>query len=284
MPAEIISAVPVPFTQTGDVDWDTYTSLLRALKPHVHGALIAGTTGEFPALDDDERLRAFTLAAAELGAENVIAHIGHASLRQVLRLGRAARDAGLRRMATLTPYYLPTDDVGLLGFFEQITTALPEAEHYAYVFPERSGLDVAPATLGKISALPGLVGVKLSGTAANQFTEYAAALSVGTRLYSGDDATLPFVMEHGGSGVVSGMSTAFPQLFAELAAALDTKQDVTELQTGAVHVVGLAGPSIPRLKTALAARDGADWACRMSLPAVDEDTRQALIAIVERYR
>lgn len=284
MPAEIISAVPIPFTQAGDVDWFTYTRLLRDIRPYVHGVLIAGTTGEFPALDDDERLRAFTVAADELGAEQVIGHIGHGSLRQVLRLGRSARQAGLRRLATLTPYYLPTDDTGLIEFYSQLVTAIPDAEHYAYVFPERTGLEMTPATLAKIVALPAMAGVKLSGSAAARVAEYAAALPDGPRLYSGDDGTLPLVVGHGGTGVVSGVSSAFPRLFAELAAGIDAERDVTELQAAAVHVVGVAGPSISRLKAALAARDGAPWASRMSMPAVDDNTRQALAAAVQRYR
>lgn len=284
MPAEIVSAVPMPFTQAGDIDWTTYTRLLRHIGPHVHGALIAGTTGEFPALDDDERLRAFAIAAEELGAGQVIAHIGHASLRQVLRLGRAAHEAGLWRLATLTPYYLPTDDAGLIEFFARIVSALPGAEHYAYVFPERTGLEVTPATLEKIVALPGMAGVKLSGSAANRVAEYAAALPEGPKLYSGNDGTLPLVIGHGGTGVVSGVSTAFPRLFADLAAGLDAGRDVTELQAAAEHVVELAGPSISRLKAALAARDGADWTSRMSMPEVDAGTRKTLVAAVRRYR
>jgi hypothetical protein len=139
----------------------------------------------------------------------------------VLRLAEAAAPLGITRFALLTPYYLPTDDEGVLTWFRTVTEALPGARGYAYLFPERTGLDVAPDVLRRIMALPGMAGVKLSGGAAARLDEYAPCLSEGQELYSGDDATLPWVLEKGGAGVVSGVSAAFPQPFAALARALD---------------------------------------------------------------
>src|SRR5699024_11778495 len=109
MNAQIITASPIPFTPAGEVDQQTFTASLEAIHPHVDGALIAGTTGEFPALDDAERIALFRRAADVLGADRGIAHLGHGSTRQVLRLAEQAADLGLTRFALLSPYYLPTD-------------------------------------------------------------------------------------------------------------------------------------------------------------------------------
>ncbi|KAE8766131.1 dihydrodipicolinate synthase family protein [Georgenia thermotolerans] len=285
MPARIISAVPVPFTADGALDLSEFEAALRTIDPHVDGALIAGTTGEFPALDDDERLELFRRAAEVLGTERVIAHLGHGSVRQVLRLAEATAELGIDRLALLSPYYLPTDDDGVVDFFRALTEAFPAASVYAYLFPERTGMDVPVEVLRRVMELPGMVGVKLSGGAAARLTEYAAVLREGQELYSGDDSTLPWVLEQGGTGVVSGVSSAFPETFAALARALNAGDAATaaEIQTSVVEVVRLTGPTIPRLKAALAARTGAPWASRMALPAVDAELRRQIEAAVARH-
>jgi 4-hydroxy-tetrahydrodipicolinate synthase len=285
MTARIISAVPVPFTTDGALDLATYDAALAAIAPHVGGALVAGTTGEFPALDDDERVELFRRAADVLGAERVIAHLGHGSTRQVLRLADAVAELGIRRFALLSPYYLPTDDDGVVEFFRALTEAHPGADVYAYLFPERTGMDVSPETLARVLSLSGMVGVKLSGGAAARLPEYAAVLGPDQELYSGDDSTLPAVLAAGGTGVVSGVSSAFPETFAGLARALDAGDpEADALQAVVKEIVPLVGPTIPRLKAAMAARDGAAWASRMSLPAVDDATLEEIHRAVEAHR
>jgi 4-hydroxy-tetrahydrodipicolinate synthase len=285
MTARIISAVPVPFTADGALDLATYDAALAAIAPHVGGALVAGTTGEFPALDDDERVELFRRAADVLGTERVIAHLGHGSTRQVLRLADAVAELGIRRFALLSPYYLPTDDDGVVEFFRALTEAHPGVDVYAYLFPERTGMDVSPETLARVLSLSGMVGVKLSGGAAARLPEYAAVLGPDQELYSGDDSTLPAVLAAGGTGVVSGVSSAFPETFAGLARALDAGDpEADALQAVVKEIVPLVGPTIPRLKAAMAARDGATWASRMSLPAVDDATLEGIHRAVEAHR
>lgn len=284
MTAQIISALPVPFTPEGTIEWDSYDALLQRVSPHVHGALVAGTTGEFPALDDDERLEAFRRACLVLGTERVIAHIGHPSLRQVVRLGKAAAELGITRMATLSPYYLPADDAAVVEFFHGVTVSLPGIDHYVYLFPERTGITVSTAAFREIMALPGVRGVKLSGAATLDLVAYSAELSLGQEVYSGDDSTLPQVLENGGTGVVSGVSAAFPETFARLASALDASPQKGEgisdeaqaVQKTVVELVRLAGPSIIRLKEAVSVNVGGDWASRMPMPAIDDTLRSEL--------
>lgn len=285
MTAQIISAVPVPFTTDGGLDLPEFEAALRAIDAHVDGVLIAGTTGEFPALDDSERVELFRQAAAVLGSERVIAHLGHGSTRQVLRLAEATAAEGITRFALLSPYYLPTDDDGVVAFYRALTEAYPHASVYAYLFPERTGMDVSVDVLRRILELPGMVGVKLSGGATTRLSEYAAVLPEGQELYSGDDSTLPFVLAEGGTGIVSGVSSAFPETFSALVRALETgdADAIERAQAAAVCVVGLAGPTITRLKAALAARSGAAWASRMALPVVDAELHSQIAAAVAQH-
>lgn len=280
MKPQIITAIPLPFTADGQVEAATYRRSVEYLEPHIDGILVAGTTGEFLALDDDERLDLFTATAEVLGPERTIAHLGHASSYQVIRLAKETAARGVRRMALITPYYLPTDDDGLVEFYRSVTAAVPEMELYAYLFPERTGLQVSPETLGRIMALPGIVGVKLSGAANDQLAEYAATFGSGQELYSGNDATLPQVIARGGHGVVSGVSSVFPELFSRLSRTLEEGADFSELQQAAEEVVALTGPNIRFLKVGLQSRVGGEWHSRMSLPTPSEQTVQEILRAV----
>jgi len=287
MTAQIVSALPIPFSADGAVQWDTFDALLTRVEPHVHAALVAGTTGEFPALDDDERQEAFRRACLVLGADRVIAHIGHASQHQVVRLGRAAATLGITRMATLTPYYLPADDAAVIEFYRGVTAALPGIEHYVYLFPERTGIVVSPGAFREIMSLPGVRGAKLSGAATDLLVQYIAELQPGQELYSGDDSTLPTVLSEGGTGVVSGVSAAYPETFGRLAAALDDDLNgaaAAGLQATVVQLVALTGPSIIRLKAAVSANVPGHWDSRMSMAAIDETLHGDLLDMAAHHR
>ena len=148
---------------------------------------MAGTTGEFPALEDAERLRLFELALAEAGPDRVIAHIGAPDARHASRLARAAVALGAGRIAAITPYYLPARPDELAGHYRRIRDAAPGAELYAYIFPERTGLRVPPPLLAEVAEAAGLAGAKISGSAAADLAGYVAA-APGLRIFSGNDA------------------------------------------------------------------------------------------------
>lgn len=282
MTDHLISAVPVPFTPDGAIDDAAFTSVLSTLDPHVDAVLVAGTTGEFPALDDDERLGAFRAATSVLGAARVIAHVGHSSSRQVLRLAAATRELGVDRLALLSPYYLPTDDTGTVEFFAALSREHSDAELYGYFFPERTGATVPVGVVADVLALPGMAGMKLSGGASLRLEEHLAVRRPGQAAWSGDDATFGRVLAAGGTGVVSGVSSLFPATFGALRTALVDRDaaEADRLQGVVERLVPLVGPSVARLKTGLALRTGSPWAARMALPAVPAELREAIASAV----
>ena len=141
----VFSAVPTLFGVTGDLDLDANRALYKLVAGLVDGLFVAGTTGEFPALEDSERLALFELALAEAGPDRVIAHIGAPDARHASRLAQAAAALGARRIAAITPYYLPARPDELATHYQRIRDAAPGPELYAYIFPERTGVGVSPA-------------------------------------------------------------------------------------------------------------------------------------------
>lgn len=263
---QVITPIPTPFLPSGEVDFAGAGKLVKALPPEIDAFLVAGTTGEFPALSDDERIGLVDAVLAAVGPERVIAHVGAASARQAARLAARAVAAGATRIAAITPYFLPAPPSAVQDYYEQIVEAA-EADLYAYLFPDRTGLVVLPDQLAELAELPRLVGAKLSGRAATEFAAYADAVPDGFVLYSGNDGELPEVMAAGGRGIVSGVSAAFPEPFLAQARTVAASDQVGAQRHRSTinRVVRLVGPNIAALKLAVHLRYGLDPAARMAL-------------------
>ena len=270
----VLSAVPTLFSADGEVDADANRALYKLVAGLMDGLFVAGTTGEFPALEDAERLALFELAVAEAGPDRVIAHIGAPDARHAGRLARAAAALGATRIAAITPYYLPARPDELVAHYRHIREAAAGPELYAYIFPERTGLHVPPPLFAEVAEAAGLAGAKASGSASADVAGYAAA-APGLRIYSGNDADPWAVMRAGGAGVISGRSSAYPELYAALV------KDPAE--QGRLDQIVALGASIGRLKHALQVRglvSGFSPAARMTVDPPGGGTATAIAAQV----
>jgi 4-hydroxy-tetrahydrodipicolinate synthase len=280
-PAPVVfSAVPTLFSSDGEVDLDANRALYKLVGGLLDGLLIAGTTGEFPALDEGERLSLIELALAEAGPERVIAHVGAPDARHSARLARAAAALGATQLAAITPFYLPVRPDELTAHYGRIRQAVPGVQLYAYIFPERTGLRVPPEMFATVASAAELAGAKLSGSAAAELPGYVAAAPQ-LRLFSGDDSNPAATMRAGGAGLISGRSSAYPEVYAALTSALAAGDDDAAARHQRVldRIVAL-GASIGRLKYALQLRGLGGTTARMTVDPPDASVSAAIAAEV----
>jgi 4-hydroxy-tetrahydrodipicolinate synthase len=278
---DVITAVTTPFTSSGKLDVPAARKLFALLAATTGSLFVAGTTGEFPALEDAERLALFEAALAEAGPEHVIAHIGAPDARHARRLAAAAIAAGARRLAAITPYFLPAAPAEVMAYYREVTAVADGAELYAYLFPERTGVGVSPAELASLAADCGLAGAKLSGDAGSALEEYAAVAPPGFRLYTGHDDDMPRAAERGITGVVSGLSSAYPELFVRLAGALAAGEaaEAADAQAAVLRICA-AGYTTAHLKYALSLRGVTGPTARMTAGTVDHASATAIADLV----
>jgi 4-hydroxy-tetrahydrodipicolinate synthase len=150
----------------------------------------------------------------------VLAGAGGNDTREVVESARAMQEAGADGLLSVTPYYnTPTPD-GLVRHYEAIAQATP-LPIVVYNVPGRTGCNVDPATLARLSVIPHVIGVKEASGNMTQICEVAKAVPDGFLLLSGDDAlTLP-AMAVGARGVISVASNECP---AEMARMVDTAE------------------------------------------------------------
>lgn len=259
----VFAAVPTPFAADGSLDIPAARRAFAYIAGHVDGLFLAGTTGEFPALDDNERLAVFEAGIEAAGPDRVIAHVGAPDARHAAHLATDAVRLGVTRIAAITPFYCAPSDAELTDYYLRVRDAAPDAELYAYVFPERSGVPVPVGLFASLAEGASLAGAKLSGVAARDVAAFAAA-GPGLKIYSGADTDLPGVLRAGGAGIISARSAVFPEVYAAQAAALANgdAEAVTRHQAGIDSIASL-GKSIGCFKEVLRQRGFGPMAARM---------------------
>lgn len=286
----VLAAVPTPFAADGSVDLACTRRLYEFLADRADGLLVAGTTGEFPALDEDERLVLIDTAIDVLGPDRIIAHIGAPDAYRAVRLAREASLLGASRIAAITPYYLAASPAEVTEYYLRIREAAPEPGLYAYIFPERTGLTVAPQQFCELADAVGLAGAKFSGVAARNVAECAAARP-GLRIFSGDDTDLAATLRAGGAGIISARASAFPEVFSGLSAAIAAAADGADhgadhdgevaARQADVSAIASLGQSIGLVKEALRVRGFGPMAARMAVAEPDAATAARVAELVK---
>ncbi len=213
------TALVTPFDGQGNIDEAAIRRLAkRQIEAGIHFLVPCGTTGESPTLTEDERVRVVELVVeTAAGKVPVLAGAGGYDTREVIHVARRMRDAGATGLLSVTPYYNKPTPEGLYQHYRAIAEAVP-LPIIVYNVPGRTGVNVDPATLLRISAIPGIAGVKEASGNMSQICEVCRSAPEGFVVLSGDDSlTLP-VMSVGGHGIISVASNGVP---AEMARMVD---------------------------------------------------------------
>ena len=216
------TALVTPFTSSGAVDEAAVRRLAkRQVESGIHFLVPCGTTGEAPTLTAAERRRVVELVVDEVaGRVPVLAGAGGYDTKEVIEAAKEMQAAGASGLLSVTPYYnKPTPD-GLVGHYKAIAEATP-LPIVVYNVPGRTGCNVDPGTLARLTTIPHLVAVKEASGNMTQICEVMRAVPPEFVVLSGDDAlTLP-AMAVGARGIVSVLSNELPAEMTQLVEAAE---------------------------------------------------------------
>jgi 4-hydroxy-tetrahydrodipicolinate synthase len=205
-------ALVTPF-RNGKVDTDAIERLAEMQISAGTAAIIAcGTTGEPATMTADEReLVIRTVCKAVKGRIPVIAGTGANNTQAVIDSARRYEALGCAAQLVVTPYYNKTNKEGLYRHFMAVAenTELPII---LYNVPSRTGIDLQPETLERLSHCEKFVGVKESSYDVPTVME-KFAVTEGTRIamYSGNDDMNYPLLALGAKGVISVAANFIPE-------------------------------------------------------------------------
>lgn len=95
------------------------------IRQGVDGLVIAGTSGEFIALENDERLRLFQLAQeVNAGRVPLIFGTGHYSTRFSIQMSVRAQELGASAIIVILPYYQKPSKIAVIRHFRDVREAV----------------------------------------------------------------------------------------------------------------------------------------------------------------
>ncbi len=203
-------AVVTPFRR-GEIDEAAFKELVRFLvEKGVDGIVPCGTTGESPALSHEEHRRVIKLAVKEARKRvAVIAGTGSNNTKEAEELTEFAKDCGADGALVVAPYYNKPTPRGLESHYRRLERiGLPLV---IYNIPSRTGINIPPSIVAKLSQLNNVVGIKEASGSMDQVSSIIAQSEPNLSILSGDDSlTLP-ILSLGGVGVVSVVANILPK-------------------------------------------------------------------------
>ena len=282
-----MTALVTPF-RAGEIDRRALAALVeRQIDAGTHGLVPCGSTGEAATLTHDEHVEVVR-EVVRLARRRVpvIAGTGSNSTAEAIRLTRGAEEAGADAALLISPYYNKPTQQGLYRHYAAVAeaTRLPII---LYNIPGRTASNMTPETIGRLSRIGNIVGVKEASGSLAQVLEIIETSGPDFAVYSGDDIlTLP-IMAVGGKGVIAVTANLVPHEFAELAEALlagdlERGRSLMHRLLPLVHAMSLEVNPIP-VKTALAIMGACAEEFRLPLTCASAATRAKLETVLREY-
>lgn len=199
-----IVALITPMDTKGAID---KISLKKLVEYHVANGTSAivsvGTTGEMSGLTHKEHVNTVMWTVEfSAGRLPVIAGTGANSTAEAIFLTNQFNNSNVSACLSVTPYYNRPNQEGLFQHFQAISksTELPQI---LYNVPVRTGCDLLPETVGRLSKINNIIGIKEATGNLNRVIQLTRLVDDNFVLLSGDDLSALGFMKLGGHGVIS---------------------------------------------------------------------------------
>lgn len=210
-----IPALITPF-RDGAVDEKALVDLVNwHVEEGSHGLVAVGTTGETPTLSHEEHEHVIEVCVkTAAGRIPIIAGAGSNNTEESVRLMRFAKSVGADAALVVTPYYNKPSQRGLYHHYKTLHDAV-ELPIIIYNIPGRSVIDMTPATMGELSRLPRIVGVKDATGDVSRVSDQRITCGADFLQLSGNDDSALGFNAHGGHGCISVVANVAPRLCSE---------------------------------------------------------------------
>ncbi len=201
----LITAMVTPFDDQLQIDFNAVDRLVNHLiETGTTAIVVAGTTGESPTLEDDEKRKLLShVLKRSAGAAKIIMGTGYNSTSKSIKATREAQDLGADGALVVAPYYNKPTQAGMIEHFSRIAeaTSLPLI---LYNIPSRTGVNIqVDTTIELAQRSANIYALKDSTGNIDQAAEVAGVIRPDFRIYSGDDYMLLPLLAVGACGVVS---------------------------------------------------------------------------------
>ena len=282
-----IVAIVTPFKK-GAVDEEALRGLIEfQIEGGTDGIVPCGTTGESATVSHEEHSRIIEITVDAVRKRvPVIAGTGSNSTREAIRLTEHAHKVGADGALMITPYYNKPTQEGLYQHFKAVAEAVP-IPIVPYNVPSRTGGNILPETVARLSKISNIVGIKEATGDLRQVSKVVELCGDNLAVLSGDDFTVLPILAIGGKGVISVVSNIIPEDMAAMidafeAGDLKKARDLHFKMSPIMDGCFLETNPIP-VKEALVMMGKIEDEIRLPLCAMSDANRQKLRKIMTDY-
>jgi 4-hydroxy-tetrahydrodipicolinate synthase len=220
-PSKVITgcgtALITPFKRDETIDEHALRRLVEfQIEGGVDFLIPCGTTGESVTMTANEQVRVIEITIeTAAGRVPVVAGAGGYDTREVIEKIDRFTELGVDGILSVTPYYNKPTQEGLFQHYRAIAEA-SSLPIILYNVPGRTGCNLEPATVERLSYWKPIYGIKEASGNISQIAEIASLVDESFKIFAGDDSVVLPVAALGGVGVVSVASNLLPKAVSDL--------------------------------------------------------------------
>ena len=204
-------ALVTPF-KDGKVNYEKLGELIEwHIANKTDSIIVCGTTGESATMTDEERKTTIKFVVDKVNKRiPVIAGSGSNNTAYSIELSKYCQEGGVDGLLIVTPYYNKSTQDGLIKHYTTIANSV-DLPIILYNVPGRTGVNIKPSTVEKLSKIENIVAIKEASGDISQVAEIARLCGEDFTIYSGNDDQIVPILSLGGSGVISVLANVLPK-------------------------------------------------------------------------
>ena len=197
-------ALVTPFDKNNEINYYELKNLIEfQIANGTKAIVILGTTGESSTITKKERSKIIKFCVCLIAKRiPLIVGTGSNSTATSIDLSKEAELLGADAVLVVTPYYNKCNQNGIFKHYKSIANNI-KIPLIIYNVPSRTGVNVSPETVIKLSKIKNIVGIKESSGNINQIEQIIDGTSSDFAVYSGDDGLILPLIAIGAKGVIS---------------------------------------------------------------------------------
>ena len=187
------------------------------LNNNIHSLLVLGGTGEYTALNMEQRKIAIDVAISEVnGKVPVVVGLLSPGLGDNIELGKYAKQAGADSVMAVTPFYVSPTKEGFIQYYEVLDKAL-DMPIILYNIPYKTGINMTNDVVEKIvGKIPNVVGMKVCSDNMGDVIELIQSVGDKISVLCGEDYRAVSSFITGAPGAITASSNLIPDVWVKI--------------------------------------------------------------------
>ena len=209
----IYTALITPYKENKKINYEKFIELIEEqINKGVDGLVILGTTGEASSLTNKEKNDLVDLAILVINKRvKLIVGCSSSNTLEASKFALKLSKKKIDYLLVLTPYYLKTNNEGVIKHFNEIANK-SKVPIIIYHVPSRTGQYIDKCVIKEVSKHKNIIGIKEASGDLSYIDSIKEYLNDDFILLSGNDELLIETLKKGGSGIISVLSNVYPEV------------------------------------------------------------------------